>query len=63
MRVHGVIGYSIPLVVASLLIAIVAATVALWFTVTLRTAGALTAAALIMGIVVCRPSRHRARHS
>lgn len=53
MRVKGEISYSIPLVVASLLIAIVAATVALWFTVSLRTPGALTAAALIMGIAVC----------
>jgi NO-binding membrane sensor protein with MHYT domain len=53
MRVHGVIGYNIPLVVTSLLIAIVAATVALWFTVSLHTPGAITAAALIMGIAVC----------
>ena len=53
MRVHGEISYSIPLVAASLLIAIVAATVALWFTVSLRTTGAITAAALIMGIAVC----------
>jgi NO-binding membrane sensor protein with MHYT domain len=53
MRVHGEISYSIPLVIASFLIAIVAATVALWFTVSLRTTGAITAAALIMGIAVC----------
>jgi NO-binding membrane sensor protein with MHYT domain len=53
MRVHGTISYSIPVVVASILIAIVAATVALWFTVSLRTTGALTAAALIMGVAVC----------
>jgi NO-binding membrane sensor protein with MHYT domain len=53
MRVHGDISYSIPLVIASILIAIVAATVALWFTVSLRTTGAITAAALIMGIAVC----------
>jgi NO-binding membrane sensor protein with MHYT domain len=53
MRVHGEISYSIPLVIASILIAIVAATVALWFTVSLRTTGAITAAALIMGIAVC----------
>ncbi|WP_185792437.1 MHYT domain-containing protein [Actinoallomurus bryophytorum] len=53
MRVHGEISYSVPLVAASLLIAIVAATVALWFTVSLRTPAALTAAALIMGIAVC----------
>jgi NO-binding membrane sensor protein with MHYT domain len=53
MRVHGEISYSIPLVLASLLIAIVTATVALWFTVSLRTPAALTAAALIMGIAVC----------
>jgi NO-binding membrane sensor protein with MHYT domain len=53
MRVHGEISYSIPLVIASILIAVVAASVALWFTVSLRNTGAITAAALIMGIAVC----------
>jgi NO-binding membrane sensor protein with MHYT domain len=53
MRVDGVISYSVPLVVASLLIAIVAATVALWFTVTLNSGRAVTVAALIMGVAVC----------
>jgi NO-binding membrane sensor protein with MHYT domain len=53
MRVDGVIGYSVHLVVASLLIAIVAATVALWFTVTLNSGPAVTVAALIMGVAVC----------
>jgi NO-binding membrane sensor protein with MHYT domain len=53
MRVKGEISYSVPLVAASLAIAVVAATVALWFTVTLRSWGAITVAALIMGIAVC----------
>jgi NO-binding membrane sensor protein with MHYT domain len=53
MRVGGTIGYSVPLVVASLLIAVVAATVALWFTVALRSPLAITVAALIMGVAVC----------
>jgi NO-binding membrane sensor protein with MHYT domain len=53
MRVNGVIGYNVPLVILSLLIAIVAATVALWFTVALNTGRAITAAALIMGVAVC----------
>ncbi|WP_290104216.1 MHYT domain-containing protein [Actinomadura sp. DC4] len=53
MRVDGKIGYNIPLVILSLVIAIVAATVALWFTVALNDWRALVAAALIMGIAVC----------
>jgi NO-binding membrane sensor protein with MHYT domain len=53
MRVNGTIGYNVLLVVASLLIAMVAATVALWFTVTVNTGRAVTAAALIMGVAVC----------
>jgi NO-binding membrane sensor protein with MHYT domain len=53
MRVSGVISYSRPLVIASFLIAIVAATVALWFTVSLRSGRAVTVAALIMGVAVC----------
>jgi NO-binding membrane sensor protein with MHYT domain len=53
MRVDGAIGYNVPLVVVSLLIAIIAATVALWFTVALNTGRAITAAALIMGVAVC----------
>jgi NO-binding membrane sensor protein with MHYT domain len=53
MHVSGVISYSRPLVVASFLIAVVAATVALWFTVSLRSGRAVTAAALIMGVAVC----------
>lgn len=53
MRVDGSIGYDIPLVIASFAIAIVAATVALWFTISLQTWSAVTAAALIMGVAVC----------
>lgn len=53
MHVNGVISYNAPLVAASFVIAIVAATVALWFTVTMNTGGAITAASLIMGLAVC----------
>jgi NO-binding membrane sensor protein with MHYT domain len=53
MRVEGRISYNVPLVILSALIAIAAATVALWFTVSLRTWGAITAGALIMGVAVC----------
>jgi NO-binding membrane sensor protein with MHYT domain len=53
MHVEGRMSYNIPLVILSVLIAIVAATVALWFTVSLHTWGAITAGALIMGIAVC----------
>jgi NO-binding membrane sensor protein with MHYT domain len=53
MHVEGRISYNIPLVALSVVIAIAAATVALWFTVSLRTWGAITAGALIMGVAVC----------
>ncbi|MBC6460431.1 MHYT domain-containing protein [Actinomadura sp. HBU206391] len=53
MRVEGVVEYDIALVALSVVIAIVAATVALWFTVALRTGLAVTVAALIMGLAVC----------
>jgi NO-binding membrane sensor protein with MHYT domain len=53
MRVHGEIGYDTWLVVASVAIAVVAATVALWFTVVVESAPAITLAALIMGVAVC----------
>ncbi|HET8680835.1 MAG TPA: MHYT domain-containing protein [Micromonosporaceae bacterium] len=52
MRVNGDIGYDRGLVAASVAIAVVAATVALWFTVTLHRPAALFAAALIMGVAV-----------
>jgi NO-binding membrane sensor protein with MHYT domain len=53
MRVNGVISYNLALVVASFAIAIVAATVALWFTISLQNWAAITVAALIMGVAVC----------
>jgi NO-binding membrane sensor protein with MHYT domain len=52
MRVGGSIGYDRRFVVGSVVIAIVAATVALWFTVHLSRGPVLAAAALIMGIAV-----------
>jgi len=53
MRVHGDIGYNTTLVAASVAIAVVAATVALWFTVVIQTPGLITLAAAIMGVAVC----------
>jgi NO-binding membrane sensor protein with MHYT domain len=53
MRLNGHIGYDRNLVIASYAIAIVAATVALWFTVVVRGAIATGAAAVVMGIAVC----------
>jgi NO-binding membrane sensor protein with MHYT domain len=52
MRTSASIGYDSTLVAASVVIAIVAATVALWFSVTLRRGGAIFVAALIMGVAV-----------
>ncbi|BCJ70632.1 MHYT domain-containing signal sensor [Catellatospora sp. IY07-71] len=53
MRVAGDVGYDLGLVGASVLIAVVAATVALWFTVTVSGRRAITAAAAVMGVAVC----------
>ena len=53
MRVYGRITYEANLVVASIVIAVVAATVALWFTVTIRGWGPIVAAAFVMAIAVC----------
>jgi hypothetical protein len=53
MRLAGHINYDRNTVIASVVIAVVAATVALWFTVTLRRGLALTIAAAIMGVAVC----------
>jgi NO-binding membrane sensor protein with MHYT domain len=53
MRMPGVIVYDQKLVIASVAIAIVAATVALFFTVTLRSGLAIAIAAIIMGVAVC----------
>ncbi len=52
MRLEGTVGYDARLVAASIAIAVVAATVALWFTVTLRRPVHLGIAALIMGVAV-----------
>jgi NO-binding membrane sensor protein with MHYT domain len=52
MRVDGSTHYDMQLVDASVLIAVVAAIVALWFTVTLRRSVAIVAAAAIMGVAV-----------
>lgn len=48
LRVAGRISYEPDLVVASVVIAVVAGTVALWFTVSVHRGGHVTAAALIM---------------
>lgn len=53
MHVAGMMEYDVALVVLSIVIALVAATAALWFTVSLRSAWAVTAGALIMGVAVC----------
>lgn len=52
MRVPADVSYDRKLVIASIAIAVVAATVALWFTVTLRRGWLLFIAALIMGVAV-----------
>ncbi|RZU52437.1 NO-binding membrane sensor protein with MHYT domain [Krasilnikovia cinnamomea] len=53
MHVSGAIHYEPGLAGASAVIAIVAATVALWFTVSVQGWGRVTAAAAIMGVAVC----------
>ncbi|GAA1750977.1 MHYT domain-containing protein [Luedemannella helvata] len=53
MRMAGVVVYDRTLVIASVVIAVVAATVALFFTITLRNGLAIAAAAAIMGVAVC----------
>jgi hypothetical protein len=52
MRLSGTISYDRTLVAASVLIAIVAATVALWFSLTINSRLATLVAAVIMGIAV-----------
>jgi NO-binding membrane sensor protein with MHYT domain len=52
IRLHGDVGYDRTLVLASYAIAIVAATVALWFTLVVRGGLATCAAASIMGVAV-----------
>jgi NO-binding membrane sensor protein with MHYT domain len=53
MRVNGTVGYDRALVLASVAIAVVAATVALWFTLVVRKPVAIVASAAIMGVAVC----------
>ena len=53
MHVNGTFGYKSNLYLASYGIAVVAATVALWFTVVVRGAVATVAAAAVMGVAVC----------
>jgi NO-binding membrane sensor protein with MHYT domain len=52
MRLPAIVTYDRTLVVASIWIAVIAATVALWFTVTLRRPVLLVIAALVMGVAV-----------
>lgn len=53
MRMDGEVNYDPGLVAASVVIAVVAATVALWFTVTLSRRWVIFGAALVMGVAVC----------
>ena len=52
MRLAGVSRYDTRTVALSVAIAVVASTVALWFTVVVQKGGAITVAALIMGVAV-----------
>ena len=52
MRLNGTVGYDLKLVALSLVIAVVAASAALWFTVVARNLWLVTGAALIMGVAV-----------
>jgi NO-binding membrane sensor protein with MHYT domain len=52
MRATAWVGYNLGLVALSVVIAVVAATVALWFTLQVRGLAATIAAALIMGVAV-----------
>jgi NO-binding membrane sensor protein with MHYT domain len=52
MRLAGTIGYDASLVAASVLVAVIAATVALWFTVTVDGRWPRVYAALVMGVAV-----------
>ncbi|BCJ51723.1 membrane protein [Actinoplanes sp. NBRC 14428] len=53
MHVSGAVHYRLPLVIASGIIAVVAATAALWFTVSVRGWLPMLGAAGIMGLAVC----------
>jgi NO-binding membrane sensor protein with MHYT domain len=52
MRLNGTVGYDRVRVALSLVIAVVAATVALWFTVSVRRPAWIAAAAAVMGVAV-----------
>ncbi|MFF4652125.1 MHYT domain-containing protein [Streptomyces sp. NPDC001380] len=52
LRLHGSVGYDPPLVVLSVLIAVVAATAALWAALTVRGGAAAAGASLVMGVAV-----------
>ena len=52
MQVDGTISYDLPLVAASIVIAVIAATAALWFTIVARNVHTIAGAALIMGVAV-----------
>jgi len=53
MRLDGDVRYDQGLVAASVVIAVVAATVALWLSVTVSTGVAIFGSALVMGVAVC----------
>lgn len=53
MRSDAMIGYDATIVTLSMVIAVVAATVALWFTLVITGIWATIGAALIMGVAVC----------
>ncbi|MGW0249524.1 MHYT domain-containing protein [Nocardia goodfellowii] len=53
MKSNAHIRYELPIVGVSMLIAVVAATVALWFTLRVKGVGATVTAAMIMGVAVC----------
>jgi NO-binding membrane sensor protein with MHYT domain len=53
MRLDGIVDYDSRLVGASIVIAVVAATVALWLSVTVHTGLAIFGSALVMGVAVC----------
>jgi NO-binding membrane sensor protein with MHYT domain len=52
MHMDATVHYNQRLVIASIVIAVVASTVALWFTVTVKGRGQLLIAALVMGVAV-----------
>jgi NO-binding membrane sensor protein with MHYT domain len=53
MRLDGTVSYDRRLVAASVVIAVVAATVALWFTSVLQRTVVIVGAAMVMGVAVC----------